>query len=283
MEWNGTCAVASTRVQGWWDEPCKPTVRLPDWSELVASYSRMESAWGWANGGQPILVCCTRKYVIILGRYSPWRPPTKILGGCVPGIPGGVDASELASCDGQRRCISRSFSTSTNVRSSHVVCMASDQCWAACAPRCQCYDNHAGGGGPYKRSRCQRAPCTVSRQPTVTSRRSGVGSDVSPPPVPEINAKSTRIIVPVSCKFYQWILQWKNFVNRSRFDRITVMSLWPHFFGPPCVAKRHMGRSGGGLQEKGMLLKFSYVYAYCVSSPHILLLHVRLYATLCMQ
>ena len=41
--------MASTRVQGWGDEPCEPTVRLPDWSELVASYSRMKSAWGWAN------------------------------------------------------------------------------------------------------------------------------------------------------------------------------------------------------------------------------------------
>ena len=85
-------AVASTRVQGWGDEPCEPTVRLPDWSELVASYSRMKSAWGWANGRQPILVCYIRKYVIILGGYSRWRPATKILG-CVPGIPGGVDAS----------------------------------------------------------------------------------------------------------------------------------------------------------------------------------------------
>jgi len=26
----GSNAVASTRVQGWGDEPCKPTVRLPD-------------------------------------------------------------------------------------------------------------------------------------------------------------------------------------------------------------------------------------------------------------
>ena len=26
------------------DEPCEPTVRLPDWSEFVASYSRMKSA-----------------------------------------------------------------------------------------------------------------------------------------------------------------------------------------------------------------------------------------------
>jgi len=86
--------VASTRVQGWGDEPCEPTVRMPDWSELAASYSRMKSAWGWANGGQPILVCYIRKYVIILAGIFPLTsPPTKILGGCVPGIPGGVDAS----------------------------------------------------------------------------------------------------------------------------------------------------------------------------------------------
>jgi len=27
----------------------------------------------------------------------------------------------------------------------------------------------------------------------------------------------------------------KNFFNRLRFDRIMVMSLWPHFFGPHCI------------------------------------------------
>ena len=58
------------------DEPREPTVRLPDWSELVASYNRMKSAWGWANVGQPIVDCYIRKYVIILGGgYSRWRPP----------------------------------------------------------------------------------------------------------------------------------------------------------------------------------------------------------------
>jgi len=56
------------------DEPREPTVRLPDWSELDASYNRMKSAWGWANVGQPIVVCYIRKYVIILGGYSRWRP-----------------------------------------------------------------------------------------------------------------------------------------------------------------------------------------------------------------
>jgi len=80
-------SVASTRVQGRGDEPREPTVRLSDWSELVASYSRMKSAWGWANGGQPILVCYIRKYVIILGGYSRWRPPTKILGDVSPASP----------------------------------------------------------------------------------------------------------------------------------------------------------------------------------------------------
>ena len=41
------------------------------------------------------MVCYIRKYVIILGGDIPVDvPPTKILGGCVPGIPGGVDASD---------------------------------------------------------------------------------------------------------------------------------------------------------------------------------------------
>jgi len=30
-------------------------------------------------------------------------------------------------------------------------------------------------------------------------------------------------------------LSVKNFVNRLRFDRIMVVSLWPRFFGPPCM------------------------------------------------
>ena len=73
------------------DEPCEPTVRLPDWSELVASYSRMKSAWGWANGGQPILVCYIRKYVIILGVDIPVDvPPTKRLGDVSPASPAGL-------------------------------------------------------------------------------------------------------------------------------------------------------------------------------------------------
>ena len=38
------------------------------------------------------MVCYIRKYVIILGDIPVDVPPTKILG-CVPGIPGGVDAS----------------------------------------------------------------------------------------------------------------------------------------------------------------------------------------------
>jgi len=81
----GPDSVASTRVQGWGDEPCQPTVRLPDWSELVASYSRMKSAWGWANGGQPILVCYIRKYVIIFGGIFPLTSPQpKYWGGVSP-------------------------------------------------------------------------------------------------------------------------------------------------------------------------------------------------------
>ena len=64
------------------DESREPTVRLPDWSELVASYSRMKSAWGCANGGQPILVCYIRKYVIILGGIFPLTSPQPKYWGC---------------------------------------------------------------------------------------------------------------------------------------------------------------------------------------------------------
>ena len=38
----------------------------------------------------------------------------------------------------------------------------------------------------------------------------------------------------VNCKF-TGNLQGKFFLNRSRFDRIMVMSLWLRFFGPPCI------------------------------------------------
>ena len=70
------------------DEPCEPTVRLTLWSELVASYSRTKSAWGWANGGQPILVCYIRKYVIILGGDIPVEvPPNQNIGGMFPRHP----------------------------------------------------------------------------------------------------------------------------------------------------------------------------------------------------
>ena len=37
-------------------------------------------------------------------------------------------------------------------------------------------------------------------------------------------------------QIYQGIFQWKNFVNRLRFDRIMATRLWPHLFGPPYTA-----------------------------------------------
>ena len=39
------------------------------------------------------MVCYIRKYVIILGDIAVDVPPNQNIGGCVPGIPGGVDAS----------------------------------------------------------------------------------------------------------------------------------------------------------------------------------------------
>ena len=41
-----------------------------------------------------MLVRYIRKYVIILGGIFPLTSPNQNIGGCVPGIPGGVDASE---------------------------------------------------------------------------------------------------------------------------------------------------------------------------------------------
>ena len=41
---------------------------------------------------------------------------------------------------------------------------------------------------------------------------------------------------PFNCKFTKKkYLPAKKIVNRLRFDRIIVMSLWSRFFGPPCI------------------------------------------------
>ena len=37
-------------------------------------------------------------------------------------------------------------------------------------------------------------------------------------------------------QIYQGIFQWKHFVNRLRLGRIMAVSLWPRFFGPPCMS-----------------------------------------------
>ena len=44
-----------------------------------------------------------------------------------------------------------------------------------------------------------------------------------------------EILLPFNYKFTHWIFQWKKFWTRLRFNRIMVISLWPHFFGPPCM------------------------------------------------
>jgi len=38
------------------------------------------------------------------------------------------------------------------------------------------------------------------------------------------------------------IYQWKDSVNRWRSDRIMAMSLWPHFFNPPCTRQNGMAQ-----------------------------------------
>ena len=51
------------------------------------------------------MVCCIRKYVITLGDIPVDAPPDQNIGGCVPGIPGGVDASSVIAHD---RAVNRS-------------------------------------------------------------------------------------------------------------------------------------------------------------------------------
>ena len=43
------------------------------------------------------------------------------------------------------------------------------------------------------------------------------------------------LLIAVYLQIYQGISQLKKFLNRLRFDRIMVMSLWPRFFGSPCI------------------------------------------------
>ena len=38
------------------------------------------------------------------------------------------------------------------------------------------------------------------------------------------------LLIAVYLQIYQGISQLKKFLNRLRFDRIMVMSLWPRFF-----------------------------------------------------
>jgi len=48
-----------------------------------------------------------------------------------------------------------------------------------------------------------------------------------------------RFLVTSFLQIYPGIFQWKFYFswNRLRFDRIMAMSLWPHFFGPPCISE----------------------------------------------
>ena len=48
-------------------------------------------------------------------------------------------------------------------------------------------------------------------------------------------APPPKLITTTLLKIYLGIYLWKKLANRLRFDRIVAMSLWPHFFGPPCI------------------------------------------------
>jgi len=60
----------------------------------------------------------------------------------------------------------------------------------------------------------------------------------------DINVSQGSVAIYARCdEIFKYPLNYKFteescsefFLNRFRFDRITVMSLWPHFFGAPCT------------------------------------------------
>ena len=73
--------VASTRVEGWGDEPFEPTVRLPDWSELVASYTRMSERMATNIG------LLYPKVHNNIGGIFPLTSPNQNIGGMCPRHP----------------------------------------------------------------------------------------------------------------------------------------------------------------------------------------------------
>jgi len=64
------------------------------------------------------------------------------------------------------------------------------------------------------------------------------------------------LLIAVYLQIYQGISQLKKFLNRLRFDRIMVMSLWPRFFGSPCIVYRPNNYA------QKMLSAMNYAYNY---------------------
>jgi len=75
---------------------------------------------------------------------------------------------------------------------------------------------------------CDQVSCATRFHDPVQGRNRAVFWVFEHCPPPEINNRFTENLprnLPVK----------KNLANRLRFDRIVAMSLWPHFFGPPCI------------------------------------------------
>jgi len=52
------------------------------------------------------------------------------------------------------------------------------------------------------------------------------------------------IFLPLYCKFTKKSFDEK-IENRLRFDGVMATSLWPHFFGPPCILHRRAAEALG--------------------------------------
>ena len=114
--------VASTRVQGW------GTNHRMGWG-MGRGTPLPTLAWGWANGGQPILVCYIRKCVIILGGIFPLTSPQpKYWGDVSPASPAGLTPVMTATR-------SRSIRLRRAVRIATCVCFE----WRAAKPQQSLY------------------------------------------------------------------------------------------------------------------------------------------------
>ena len=91
-------------------------------------------------------------------------------------------------------------------------------------------------------------------------------------------ARCGRIFITISLQIYQGIFLCINFENRLKFDRITAVSLWPHFMAHPVDVKKRVY-----VFSLAMFLTFLFFNVFImkiVSSVFMIICTVCYFATL---